>query len=157
MNRNSTLRWVNDENVHLQNYEMSSWGTPHANDLIQFCFSFFLSFFFYFYLRARPIFLEPFFFSNEHNQLSWQSTSWLFTFMLSSSFTRFCISCLWRAWFSSNILILLKWIWDCKRARVCMHLIVLLTWRFTAGPSINDFNLTSPLRALNALLAWRKV
>jgi hypothetical protein len=72
----------------------------------------------------------------------------------SSSFSHLCWSCCWRAWFSSDILILLERIWDCTRARVCMHLNVLAAWRLTDCPCIKDFNLTNPLKARNALLAW---
>lgn len=36
-----------------------------------------------------------------------------------------------------------------------MHLRVFVACRFTTDPSINVFSLTSPLKALNALLAWK--
>ena len=76
------------------------------------------------------------------------------TLNFSSSFSCFCWRCLWRAWFSSNILIRLACIWDCTRARVCMHRKVVVAWCFTDWPCIRFFSLTSPLKARNALLAW---
>lgn len=73
---------------------------------------------------------------------------------LSSSFSHFCWSCLWRVSFSSDIRILLARIWDWTLAIVCMHRNVVVAWRLTDGPCIRDFNLASPLKARNALLAW---
>lgn len=85
--------------------------------------------------------------------------AWALTEALSfsSSLSRFNWSCRWRAKFSSDILILLARIWDCTRARVCMHRKVVVAWRLTDCPWINDFNLTKPLRARKALLAWKKM
>lgn len=80
----------------------------------------------------------------------------IFTLKFSSSLACFCTSCLWRALFSSNILFLLEWIWDCTRDRVCMHLRVFAVCLLTVGPSTSDFSLTSPLKALNALLACKR-
>lgn len=75
--------------------------------------------------------------------------------IFSNSFSLFCWSCLWSAWFSSDILILLARIWDCTRARVCMHLNVVVACLLTDWPCISVFNLTNPLKARRALLAWK--
>lgn len=86
------------------------------------------------------------------NKITSKKKEWNLTLKLSSSFLR--RSCRWRAWFSSVILRRLERIWDCTRASVCMHRSVLAAWRFTELPSIRDFNLTRPLKARKALLAY---
>lgn len=74
-------------------------------------------------------------------------------FNFSSSFSRLRRSCRWRAWFSSDILILLARISDCTWERVCMDFKEEATCRLTDCPCTNDFSLINAFRALNALLA----
>lgn len=75
---------------------------------------------------------------------------------LSSSLSRFCWSCRWKDWFSSDILIFraLTWVWTLER--VCMHCKVVAACRWTDCPCTNVFNLDKPLNARNDLLAWKK-
>lgn len=77
------------------------------------------------------------------------------TVSFSISFSHVIWSCPWGAWFSLYISILLAWICDCTRVKFYMHHNAVAACRLTDGPSTNVFNLTRPLRALRALLAWK--